>query len=84
VLYWKLIQRKGFLRELRIYYLGTKSAHSLSSGHGGSKASLQLLKGSKEKLKRSPSKESIDSTVSVESSVVTSSSATQFDQVSVV
>ena len=67
---------------MAVYCVGAKSAHSLSSGHGGSKASLHLLKGSKEKLKRSPSKESIDSTVSVESSVVSNSSATQFDQVS--
>ena len=65
--------------------LGNKSLQVLSShtSHGGSKSSLHLLKASKEgKLKRSPSKESIDSNVSVESSLLLNAgNASQFDQV---
>ena len=62
---------------------GNRSLQALQAGsHGGSKSSLHLLKSSKEgKLKRTPSKESIDSTASVESSIISAGNSGQFDQV---
>ncbi|XP_066926565.1 exocyst complex component 1-like isoform X2 [Clytia hemisphaerica] len=63
---------------------GNRSLQALQTGssHGGSKSSLHLLKSSKEgKLKRTTSKESIDSTASVESSLISAGNSGQFDQV---